>query len=199
MTKRIFNLALASVLSCGIAFGSENYTTEGKEKITRNGVNIFLETNSPNKDKIIRGDFDKALEALKNGYEKNLKTQPKASAPLVTQALILYVCSSKVNNQCEEIQDGQTQTQYDHDGSFFEVITAVEGYGGGSYDKAKFAGNTATQLYSDGVDLNGDNIVDGFIDYWDISKPANTNGTFEFTATSINNPAVSKSASIYIK
>lgn len=80
-----------------------------------------------------------------------------------------------------------------------KLIQALIGYGGHSYDRAKFAGNEAIQLDSEGVDLDGDNIVDGFIDYWDISKPKNTNGTFEFTATSINNAAVSKSTSIYIK
>ena len=42
------------------------------------------------------------------------------------------------------------------------VWTGVEGYGGHSYDRAKFAGNEAIQLDSEGVDLDGDNIVDGF-------------------------------------
>ncbi|MBD5165997.1 hypothetical protein [Helicobacter sp.] len=36
MTRKLFSLALASVLSCGIAFATDsNYTTEGKEKMTR--------------------------------------------------------------------------------------------------------------------------------------------------------------------
>lgn len=85
---------------------------QGVKKITRNGVNIFLEPNSPNKEKIIRGDFDKALERMKKGYKENSKIQSKAT-PLVTQG--------------------------------------------------------------------------------------NASGIFEFTATSINNVAVSKSTSIYIK
>ena len=60
MTRKALSLALASVLSCGIALGADsNYTTEGKEKITRNGVNIFLEPNSPNKQKYLSGEFDK--------------------------------------------------------------------------------------------------------------------------------------------
>ncbi|WP_297580081.1 DUF4879 domain-containing protein [Helicobacter sp. UBA3407] len=196
--RKFLSLALASALSCGIAFGADNYTTEGKEKITRNGVNIFLEPNSPNKQKYLSGEFDKALEKMKKGYQENAKIQPKASAPLVTQVLILDVCSGKYGG-CEYINDNQTETAYDHDGVPFQVNTGVVGYGGHSYDRAKFAGNEAIQLDSEGVDLDGDNIVDGFIDYWDISKPKNTNGTFEFTATSINNAAVSKSTSIYIK
>lgn len=204
MTKKFLSFALASVLSCGIAFAADsNYTTEGKEKITRNGVNIFLEPNSPDKQRYLSGEFDKALERMKKGYQENAKMQPKASAPLVTQVLILNVCSEKMKQDtgydCEEITDNQTSTGFDHSGNPFEVDTGVVGYGGHSYDRAKFAGNEAVQLKSEGVDLNGDNIVDGFIDIWDISKPANTNGTFEFTATSINNAGVSKSTSIYIK
>ncbi|WP_297811372.1 DUF4879 domain-containing protein [uncultured Helicobacter sp.] len=134
---------------------------------------------------------------MKKGYKENSKIQSKA-VPLVTQVLILDVCSEKYGG-CEYINDNQTETAYDHGGVPFQVNTGVVGYGSGSYDRAKFAGNEAVQLYSEGVDLSGDNIVDGFIDYWDISKPSNASGTFEFTATSINNAAVSKSTSIYIK
>ena len=56
MTRKFLSFALASVLSCGIAFGeNSNYTTEGKEKITRNG-----EVNSPLKKKMRKAEFDKS-------------------------------------------------------------------------------------------------------------------------------------------
>ncbi|WP_297570490.1 hypothetical protein [Helicobacter sp. UBA3407] len=52
MTRKFLSLALASILSCGIAFGADsNYTTEGKEKITRNGLTLYVEANSPHKQK----------------------------------------------------------------------------------------------------------------------------------------------------
>ena len=55
------------------------------------------------------------------------------------------------------------------------------------------------QLSSEGVDLTGDNIIDGWLDIWDISKPANSSGTFEFTSRSINAPGNSMSTSIQIR
>ena len=198
MTRKFLSIALASVLGCGIALGADsNYTTEGKEKITRNGLTLYVEANSPNKQKYLSGEFDKALEKMKKGYQENAKMQSKASAHLVTYVAVIGVESQE--GGLETLNPGQTETSLNHGGVPFLAYTYVEGYGGHSYDRAKFAGNEAVQLSSDGYDANGDNIVDGFIDTWDISKPKNTNGTFEFKATSINNAGVSKSTSIYIK
>lgn len=84
---------------------------------------FFLEPNSPNKEKIIRGDFDKALERMKKGYKENSKIQSKA-VPLVTQVLILDVCSEKYGG-CEYINDNQTETAYDHGGVPFQVNTVL--------------------------------------------------------------------------
>ncbi|PZT47419.1 DUF4879 domain-containing protein [Helicobacter valdiviensis] len=199
MVKSLISVAVASVLSCSIAFASDNASIEGKEKITRNGVSIYLEPNSANKQKYLSGEFDKSLETMKKAYEANKNNKAmRASAPPVTQVLVLDVCSTKYGG-CEYIDDNQRETKYDHDGAMFQVRTGVVGYGGGSYDRAKFAGNEAVQLRSDGVDLSGDNIIDGWVDLYDISKPANSSGTFEFSARSINAPGNTVSTSIYIK
>lgn len=202
MTKRIFSLALASVLSCGIAFGAENYATEGKEKITRNGMNFYVEPNSPLKERILSGKLDKALERMKKAYEANKNNEAtKVAAPPVSEVAIMSVCSQQqagqLQNGCEEIQDNQTSTNFNHGGNPFEVITGVIGYGGRSTDSATFAGNQATMI--DCVSIVGDNnIVIGWWEDWDISKSSNTNGTFTYTARSIN-PGPTMSASIYIK
>ncbi|WP_186302468.1 hypothetical protein, partial [Campylobacter coli] len=71
MVKHLISVAVASVLNCGIAFAADNASIEGKEKITRNGVSIYLEPNSPNKQKYLSGEFDKSLEAMKKAYEAN--------------------------------------------------------------------------------------------------------------------------------
>lgn len=197
MVKSLISVAVASVLSCGIANASDNASIEGKEKITRNGVNIYLEPNSANKQKYLNGEFDKSLEAMKKAYEANKNNKAmRAPAPPVSEVQILEIESTQGGY---EYVFGKTITNQDHGGSYFVVSTGVTGYGGGSYDRAKFAGNDAVQLSSDGVDLTGDNIIDGWFDIWDISKPSNSSGTFEFTSRSINAPGNSMSTSIQIR
>lgn len=197
MTRKFLSFALASVLGCGIALGADsNYTTEGKEKVTRNGVNIFLEPNSPYKNEFLSGKMDKALEAMKKSFEKmKNKPSPKAPAPAVSDVQILEIQSTDGGY---EYVFGKTTTDLNHGGSLFQVGTGVTGYGGNSYDSATFAGNQAVQLDSIGMDLTGDNIVDGFYDIWDISRPSNSNGDFVFTSRSIN-PGPTMSTKIYIK
>ncbi|MED8713321.1 hypothetical protein RCL78_04480, partial [Escherichia coli] len=87
----------------------------------------------------------------------------------------------------------------DHGGNPFQVITSVKGYGGSTTDKASFAGNQASMIDIAGLDLNGDKIIDGWAELWDISKPANTSGNFEYTARSINAPGNSMSVGIQIR
>ncbi|TLD81387.1 DUF4879 domain-containing protein [Helicobacter sp. MIT 11-5569] len=199
MIKSLISVAVASLLGCGIANAADNASIEGKEKITRNGVNIFLDPNSPNKQKYLNGEFDKSLERMKKAYEANKNNKAvRGPAPPVTQVLVLNVCSTKYGG-CEYIDDNQTETRYDHDGSFFMVETAVMGYGGSNTDMATFAGNQATLYDYAGIDMNGDNIIDGWQELWDISKPANTSGYFEYTARSMNAPGNSMSTGIQIK
>ena len=204
MTRKALSLALASVLSCTIAFGADsNYTTEGKEKVTRNGMNFYVEPNSPLKERILSGKFDKSLERMKKAYEANKNNEAtKAAAPPVSAVYIIGVCSSQMKEQtgydCEEIPSAtQTETIINHGGNPFEVITGVVGYGGRSTDSATFAGNQATMIECQGA-VNNSNIVYGWLEVWDISKPSNTNGTFTYTARSIN-VGPTMSASIYIK
>lgn len=199
MFKKCVGFMLISLLSSGVAFGADKIdeSLKGKEKITRNGINIFLEPNSPNKQKYLNGEFDKSLEAMKKAYEANKNNKAtRASAPPVTEVQILEVVSTKGGY---EYVFGKLITDQDHEGELFLVSTGVTGYGGNQYDRAKFAGNDAVQLSSEGIDLTGDNIVDGWLDIWDISQPANKSGIFEFTSNSINPPSNSMSTSIQIR
>lgn len=199
MFKKCVGFMLISLLSSGVAFGADKIdeSLKGKEKITRNGINIFLEPNSSNKQKYLNGEFDKSLEAMKKAYEANKNNKAtRASAPPVTEVQILEVVSTKGGY---EYVFGKLITDQDHEGELFLVSTGVTGYGGNQYDRAKFAGNDAVQLSSEGIDLTGDNIVDGWLDIWDISQPANKSGIFEFTSSSINPPSNSMSTSIQIR
>ena len=193
MTRKFLSFALASVLGCGIALGADsNYTTEGKEKVTRNG-----EVDSPLKEKIRNGEFDKSLEIMKKAYEENKNNEAtKAAAPPVSAVYILQVCSSDAGG-CEYINEGQTSTNLNHGGSTFYVITGVRGYGGRNTDSATFAGNQATMIDCQGA-AGSDNVVFGWYEQWDISKPSNSSGEFVYTARSIN-VGPTMSTSIYIK
>lgn len=202
MAKRIFSFALTSVLSCGIAFGAENYTTEAKEKITRNGINFYVESNSLLKERIQSGELDKALERMKKAYEANKNNKDsKAAAPAVSEVAIVAVCSQQqagqLLNGCEDILDNQTSTNFNHGGNPFYVVTGVIGYGGRSTDSATFAGNQATMTDCIGI-AGDDNIVFGWWEYWDITKPSNSNGDFVYTARSLN-VGPTMSTSLYIK
>ena len=190
-------VAVVGFLNCSVVFAYDNASMEGKEKITRNGINIFLEPNSPNKQDYLNGKFDKSLEAMKRAYKANKNNKAtRASAPPVTEVQILEVVSTKGGY---EYVFGKSITDKDHGGELFQVSTGVTGDGGLQYDRAKFVGNEAVQLSSVGVDLTGDSVVDGWLDIWDISKPANKSGQFEFTSQSINPPGNSMSTSIQIR
>lgn len=152
MTKKFLSFALASVLSCGIAFAADS-------------------------------------------NNKNNKAM-RASAPPVSFVDIVQVYSQQGGT--EILTEGQTSTNLNHGGNPFEVVTGVLGYGGSSTDSATFAGNQAKFLQSKGIDIDNDNIIDGWWEWWDISKPANSSGEFIYTARSIN-PGPTMSASIYIK
>lgn len=196
MDKFLIKVFVICVLNFGIIF-ADNTLVSGKEKITRNGVNIFLESNSLNKQKYLSGEFDKALEEMKKAYESRKdKKLTRASAPSVSEVQILEIKSTQGGY---ERVFGKTITEQDHGGDLFIVSTGVTGYGGGSNDRAKFAGNEAVQISSDGVDLIGDNIIDGWLDLWDISKPTNSSGMFEFSSRSINAPGNSMATSIQIR
>ncbi len=194
--KFLISVALASAFGSVALFGAD-YSTEGKEKITRNGVNVFLAPNSPNKQKYLGGEFDKALEEAKKAYKKQGQKQVRASAPNVYYVAILGVISEKGGR--EELSEGQTITNNDHGGNPFVVHTIVLGYGGMQYDTATFAGNQAKQLSSDCLDLTGDNICDGWYDIWDISYPVNSSGNFIFTSRSVNSITTKLSTSLQIR
>ena len=197
MTRKALSLALVSVLSCTIAFGADsNYTTEGKEKVTRNGMNFYVEPNSPHKKEILNGELDNIIETIKKNVEDSKDNKAVKAAPAVSKVYILSVCSSDVG-YCEEISTGQTSTNLNHGGNPFFVWTQVNGYGGRNTDSATFAGNQASMLDCIGIE-GSDRVIVGWMEKWDISKPSNTNGTFTYTARSIN-VGPTMSTSIYIK
>ncbi|EPA9305394.1 TPA: DUF4879 domain-containing protein [Campylobacter coli] len=198
MVKNLISVAVASVLSCSIAFAADNASIEGKEKITRNGVSIYLEPNSPEKQSILNGDFDKAIERMKKAYEANKNNKAmRAPAPPVTYADVVQVYSQQ--GGYEDLAEGQMVTRNDHGGDPFGAVTGVLGYGGSTTDSATFAGNQARYIKNQPIDVNGDNIIDGWWLWWDISKPANSSGQFVYTARSMNAPGNTMTATIQIK
>ncbi|WP_300796357.1 DUF4879 domain-containing protein [Helicobacter sp. UBA3407] len=115
-------------------------------------------------------------------------------------ALWRFALNSKWGNfkyGCENIQDNQTSTNFNHGGNPFQVVTGVAGYGGRNTDSATFAGNQATMIDCVGI-AGSDNVVFGWWEWWDISKPSNSSGEFVYTARSIN-VGPTMSTSIYIK
>ena len=186
MFKISFSLALVSILGFDAL---ANDFIQGKDKIIRNNTTIYLDKTSKYKSSYESGILDKSIEAMKKAFFKN-KMQTKGLAPDVSQVIILDVCSQQFKNytgyDCEYILDNQTITGADHGGNPFFVITGVIGYGGSSTDSATYNGNQAVLLDIAGMDMNGDNIIDGWQEIWDISTPYNDSGRFVYTARSIN-------------
>lgn len=196
MVKQIISIAVASVLSCGIANASDNASIEGKEKITRNGVDIYLEPNSANKQKYLSGEFDAMLSSMKKEYEEIKKQpQPKEPAKPVSKVLIQYIKSTQGGK--EVIKQNQGSTIKDHGGKEFMAITNVIGHGGLGYDSATYAGMQVTMSKEDSIDLDGDRIIDGWVDYWNLAKTNFPSGKFTYTSRSINvDPTMSVSIQI---
>ncbi|WP_297578482.1 DUF4879 domain-containing protein [uncultured Helicobacter sp.] len=93
---------------------------------------------------------------MKKAYEANKNNKAvKAAAPPVSEVGIMAVCSQQQVGQlqdgCENIQDNQTSTNFNHGGNPFQVVTGVVGYGGRNTDSATFAGNQATMIDCVGI------------------------------------------------
>lgn len=193
MASKAFSLMVAGFLSCSLVYA--DFLTEGKEEITRNGVSIYLEPNSAEKQRIINGEFDKTLEKMKKAFNANSKAS-KAPAPPVSYVTIEGIVSQKGGK--EVIAEGQTTTKYDHGGNPFSVVTGVIGYGGNSsVDTATFGGSKVNYINFKGLDFNGDKIIDGWLEEWDLSTAPNESGLFIYTSRSINpDPTLSTSIQI---
>lgn len=171
------------------------------ETVTRSGVNVFLDQNSINKQRIKQGDMDKSLAQVRKVFN-NINTKTSRSAPPVSKVMVLQVCSSEkmkiTKNVCEDIQNNQLATNYNHSGDFFVVQTAVIGYGGRGYGNATFLGNEARLVETSGIDIDGDRVVDGYLELWDISELGNDSGIFSYTSRSIN-AGPSLNTTVFIK
>ncbi|EAH7984838.1 DUF4879 domain-containing protein [Campylobacter upsaliensis] len=192
MASKAFSLMVAGFLSCSLAYA--NSLIDGKEKITRNGVDVYLEPNSPDKQKYLNGEFDTILGKMKRVY---VPKAAKAPAPPVSYVTIEGIVSQKGGK--EVIAEGQTITKYDHGGNPFSVVTGVIGYGGNSsVDTATFGGSKVNYINFEGLDFNGDKIIDGWLEEWDLSTAPNESGLFIYTSRSIN-PGPTLSTSIQIQ
>lgn len=92
MASKAFSLVAAGFLSCSLAYA--NSLIEGKEKITRNGVDVYLEPNSPDKQKYLNGKFDTILGKMKKAFNANSKAS-KAPTPPVSYVTIEHSFSKE--------------------------------------------------------------------------------------------------------
>ena len=183
--KNKFFLTVALSALCLVFLNAKDVDpTEGREKISRAGVDIYVKPNSPLKEGYLSGKHDKSLAQIKELYEKN-KQNFKAPAPPVSLVGILRVTSEKGGR--EDIIPGQTQTNRNHGGSFMEVATLVVGYGGTSSDFASYGGPgfILNYTYVEPVTITGSSVVIGWIIVWDLSGKS-PGGQFLYTARSMN-------------
>lgn len=184
MKNKFFLTVALSALCLAFLNAKDVDPTEGREKISRAGVDIYIKPDSPFKNDYLSGKYDKSLAQIKELFEKD-KQNPRAPAPPVSGVGIWLVASEKGRE--ELIAPGQTQTNRNHGGSTMYVSTVVKGYGGISSDFASYGGPGFILNYVDNIpiDFNGDRIVDGWLISWDLSGKS-PGGQFLYTARSIN-------------
>lgn len=193
--KVVIATLVAGILGVGGVAVDLQDLTKGKEKITRNGVDFWIEPNSPVKQEILSGEFDNVVEKIKD-ERKNEQRQTRSVNPQLSSVHIYEVKSTQGGT--EEIIRGQGSTQKDHGGSLFKVRTRVMGFGCIS-DTAVYNNQAVKESYFMFVDTNGDNTADGCISERDLSGKASS-GSFVFTArNSSGNPYKVLTSSLYIK
>ena len=120
--------------------------------------------------------------------EADVSGPKKAPAAPLTQFYILGVSSSD-HTDIEIIQYSSSfypvSTVDDHGGTWLRVYTVEIGYAGQRF--AYFNNSLMTLEDTQGVDLNNDSIIDGYICTW-LYQGSFTNGTFKANSKSVNSP-----------
>ncbi|WP_273321906.1 DUF4879 domain-containing protein [Vallitalea guaymasensis] len=115
-------------------------------------------------------------------------------APDLTQMGVYQVRSTDAG--IEDVYQ-KFSTQLNHGGDALYVLTYEIGYSSPYSRIAKMNGARLNEIDSQSIDLNNDNIVDGWFRLWDAS--GHQSGQFTYEASSINNPGHSMSTWINIK
>ncbi|WP_263705617.1 YolA family protein [Shouchella tritolerans] len=129
-----------------------------------------------------------------DSFDHQSEVSPFAPAPPLT-LLQAYAAISQNHQAYEYFSENQLSSVIDHGGEWMYIVTAELGYG--TRRSAQMEGNTLTEYDREHIDLNGDNIVDGWFIWWDAS--GYDEGTFSYRNTSTNYPWNTMSDSIYIR
>lgn len=204
MKKKFFLTVAISALCLAFLNAKDLNPTEGREKISREGVDIYLRPNSPLKKDYLSGKYDDDLKAFKKeieaikAKEKNNDKEAKAPAPCVSGAVIadlrLNVSDNSILESFNYKQYATTDSKYTGN---LVVRTRVAGYGG-SGDTATFMSKKLEIVDDAPLDANKDGIIDGFDIYWGIKNKSTLAGSFVYTARSLN-CSTTKTATLYIQ
>ena len=151
---------------------------KGKEKVTRNGVDFWIESNSPIKKEVLNGEFDNVAQKLISETDKEKSQARMSPANPLNKVHISEVTSSQGGT--EKIAYRQGATKNDHGGSVFKVKTVISGFGCIA-DTAQFNKRFVKRIDSILIVPSGSNIAAGCIDTRDLSGQFQ-NGNFIFTA-----------------
>lgn len=122
------------------------------------------------------------------------KLGTRASAPALSY-LEAYAAISSQHPEYEYFSASQLSSVYDYGGAELFIVTAELGYG--HIRHAKLDGVNLKEHMKQFIDLNGDNIVDGWHIWWDAS--GYDGGRFTYQNTSTNFPGNTMFDSILIR
>ncbi len=204
MKKKFFLTVALSALCLAFINAKNLDPTEGREKISREGVDIYLRPNSPLKKDYLSGKYDDDLKAFKKeveaikAKEKNKDKETKAPAPCVSKAVIVDLRLNVSDNSILESFDYKqyATTNGKYTGNLI-VKTRVMGFGG-SADTATFMKQKSENVADAFIDADGDRIMDGVDIYWGIKNKSTLPGNFVYTARSLN-CSTTKTATLYIQ
>lgn len=150
----------------------------------------------------IKSDYPNAqfVDITPEEYEQQkkisntLSVTPYASAPPLSYVEV-YAAWSTNYGAFEYFNPNQLSSNIDHGGEELVIVTAELGYG--YLRKATMNNANLTQIDNQYIDLNGDNIVDGWYIFWDAS--GYENGSFYYENKSTKSPWNKMFDSMYIK
>lgn len=120
--------------------------------------------------------------------EEDTAIQPYASAPALTSFYLYGIYSEKAGEELIEYSSSSVQvgSKLDHGGTWFQAITVEIGYAKTRF--AYFNGYQMTLTDTAAIDLDSDNIVDGYLCLWTYEGNEYETGTFTANSTSANSP-----------
>lgn len=176
---------ILSIVTSAVVFASLSVTSFAMTVPTTSKIGAYMTDEEVAESENFLNQCPELAEEYKNAAKTPLSTiQAKASAAVLSSYTTSFIASSydSDNNYFSngEWLNGASKTEKDYNGTVY-IGTLEVGYG---KEYATFNGNKLSEVDCVPLDINGDRIVDEFVDVWKVTNV--TSGTFNSHCTSTN-------------